>query len=272
VPEISEQKAGEIKKIDFANHIYFRAADGNFSILKQSDRTFSAEDLSMGIMSGQEKIDFSFGRLLGGLPHQLHNPNKNMSEERKVMVEALRSGEKVFVPLEKNQVGETFTEVASLFSEAELGVLIFPENGQVMNQFSAIRYPDGRIARLIGAENRQDSKEFLDKLNLLVPKTEVREIDKKKIAYAVEFVTDGERPITVTREEIEDWIERVRESGIIFGFDVGEDDSSLDNFTRKDGKLFWVDGNIFKGTIASDQEKVEEFIETQRKILNGYLK
>jgi hypothetical protein len=71
---------------------------------------------------------------------------------------------------------------------------------------------------------------------------------------------------------MDDWLARVKSSRLIFGFDVSEKDSSLDNLMRKDGKLYWVDGNILFAKPAENSEQLEAFITEQKDILEKFIK
>lgn len=268
--QLEKPKPG--KEIQYSASLNFRSADGNFDILRSSDRELTNEDIANGFYSRQDKMNFSFSRVFEGLPLQLSDPKREMSPERKVVVESLRAGRPTFLLLDKAKIDDGFARASGQFTEARPGAILFPESGTVMNQFSAIEYPDGRIARMMRGAKRDNPDDFVRRANLLTPKMEAKEIDKKEAAYAMEFVQDGERPKKITQQEMEDWLVSVKESGLIFGFDVGENDPSLDNFVRKENKLFWVDGNILGANLAQNEEELNSFVEIQRKILGKYIK
>lgn len=262
------------KEIQYLGYLNFRPADGNFDILKFPDRKLTNDDVANGIYSPQEKMDFSFSKLLKGLPLQLRDLEKEMPADRKLIVESLRAGKPTFIPLDKAEVDEIFVQASEQFPGAQIGVILFPESNKVMNQLSAIKYPDGRIARMLRGGKCDNLDDFVDKVNILTPRMEAKEIideqGEKKTAYAREFV-DGERPKKITQQEMDSWLAKSRKSGLIFGFDVGEDDSSLDNFIRIKNELFWIDGNILMAKPAQNKEELNSFIEQQRKTLTKYI-
>lgn len=259
------------KDIEYSLDLGFRSADGNFDVLQPADRQpFTKEDLSVGIESPKEKIDYSFDRLLGGLRRDLHDPNREMPSDRKAIVDKLINRKPAFVGLDKARANEEFVHASETFTDSRPGVILFPESGNVMNQFSAIEHSDGRMARLMRAAKKDNLDDFVHRANLLTPNMEGRPLDEKVDAYAMEFLEGAERPKSVTQVEIDDWLARVKESELIFGFDVSEKDIGLDNFVRKDGKLFWVDGNILQAREATREEDLDAFIETQRQTLKVF--
>lgn len=260
------------KKIKYSASLSFRSADGNFDILKSSDRNLTKEDIVNGFNSSQEKKDFSFSKLFDGLPLQLEKPEKEMSPERKTVVESLIAGKPIFLPLDKAEIDDDFAGASKQFLGTSPGAVLFPESGEIMNQFSAIKYSDGRIARMLRGAKQDNLDDFVSRINLLTPRMDTRKIGEKEVAYAMEFIQDGERPPNITLQEMEDWLVRVKESGLIFGFDVGENDDSLDNFIRKGDKIFWIDGNILGAKPAQNNEELKSFVEDQRKILVKYIK
>ena len=120
--------------------------------------------------------------------------------------------------------------------------------------------------------SRERLQEFAAQLNMLCPHVEARDIDQEMSAYAVEFMQGAERPKTISRQEMDDWLARARSSGLIFGFDVSEKDPNLDNLMRKDGKLYWVDGNILLAEPAENPEQLEAFITEQKNVLETFIK
>lgn len=260
-------------KIIFSPLMHFRSTDGGFEVLQPENRRLTARDVSeYGFYHVSDKINFSFTQLLGGLVRDLSAPDRVMSPERRRMVEMLSRRKPVFVPLDASQVDQSFADVVKKIQDAELGLILFPETGEVMNQFSAVRFGDGRIARFMRGAARKDLKEFVRRLNVISPHTGACEIDDAQAAYAVEFMQGVERPTTISREELNDWLQRTKSSGLIFGFDVSVKDNSLDNFIRKEGKLYWVDGNILRAHIAESPEELAEFIAEQRDILERFVK
>ena len=261
----------EKPEIEYSNDLSFRSADGNFNILRESDRRVTQKDIDAGVLSSQDKMNISFSRLFEGLPLQLCDPKREMSSERRIAVQSLKEGKPIFLALDESKIDDEFVKASKHFSESHIGVILFPESGSVMNQFSAIEYSDGRIARMMRGDNRENLDDFIQHVNFLTPKVEAKEINDKETAYAMEFIKDGERPKNLTHQEVEDWLARARESGLIFGFDVGEDDSSLDNFIRKDNRIFWVDGNILQSRPAKSEQELDDFIESQKRTLDRYV-
>jgi len=259
------------KEIQYSAYLNFISADGNFDILKPADRQFTNKDVKNGFYSVQDKLNSSFARLFEGLPSQLNDPKREMSAERKTIVESLRLGKPTFLSFDKSKIDEGLVRASEQFSEVRPGAILFPESGRIMNQFSAIEYPDGRIARMMRGAKRDDLDDFVSRANLLTPRIKARKMGEKAVAYAMEFIQDGERPEKITQQEMEDWLARVKEGGLIFGFDVGEDNQSLDNFVRKGNKLFWVDGNILGAKRAQNAEELNSFVEKQRGILGKYI-
>lgn len=260
------------KEIHYSLDLTFRSVDGNFNVLPSSDRILTAEDVAKGFLSGQQKIDSSLARLLEGLPLQLHDPKIDMPPERRVAVEALIASKPTFVNLDKDKVDTTFVQAAEQFPNSQPGVILFPETGEIMNQFSAIKYSDGRMARLMQAKKREHLEDFVSRSNYLTPSLEAHTLNDDLDAYAMDFIEGAERPKSITQSEIDDWLIRVKRSGLIFGFDVGERDAGLDNLIRKDGKLFWVDGNILRATTATKEEDLDAFIESQRHTLKAFVR
>lgn len=272
VTETTQEPESSDQEIQYDVSLKFRSADGNFNILKLSDRQLTNEDIVNGFYSREEKMNHSFSKLFKGLGLQLHDPKAEMSSERKDAVESLKVGKPTFLSLDKSKIDEKFVRAAEQFSEAQLGTILFPESGKIMNQFSAIKYADGRIARMMHGANQANLDDFIGRVNLLTPSMAAKEINEEETAYAMEFVQDGERPKWITRGEMEDWLDRTKESGLIFGFDVGDNDPSLDNFVRKDNKLSWVDGNILRAEPAQNDDELNIFVQKQKEILSRYLK
>lgn len=255
----------------FEQQIHFRSVDGNFDVLPKKDRILTSEDIRNGFLSSGEKISVSFSRLLDGLSADLYTPSEQMSAERKRVVDSILQGNATFIPLDVARVDPAFSNAAATFEGAQPGVILFPVTESILNQFSAIQFSDGRIARLMHGHNVEDLEEFTAQLNNVAPKIEAHAFDKNQVAYAVEFIEGAECPKTVSMHEIEDWLNRVRESRLLFEFDVSAEDPSLDNFVRKDGRLFWVDGNIMRARTAETPEALEEFIVKQKGILEKFL-
>src|SRR6266481_8963896 len=88
------------KDIQYSAVLNFRSADGNFDILKLSDRKLTNDDIANGLYNVQDKINVSFARLFERLPSQLHDPKREMSSERKVAVESLKAGKAIFISLD----------------------------------------------------------------------------------------------------------------------------------------------------------------------------
>ncbi len=264
----------EVKpEFKFAPQIYFRSADGNFDVLTKENRYLTDEDiLQRGFLTNSDKVNLSFARLLDELPAVLHAPGQNMSTERREIVNSLLKRRPTFVPIDVARVDSEFSNAVTKFEGAQLGVILFPETNEIMNQFSGVRFTDGRVARLMRGRVRENLQEFTSQLNMLSPHIEAREIDRKQSAYAVEYMQGAERPKTISPQERDDWLNRVRSSGLIFDFDVSTKDESLDNLMRKDGKLFWVDGNILLAKPAENPEQLEMFIEEQRIVLEKFVK
>lgn len=260
-------------ELKFASRLHFRPADGNYNVLTREDRNLTDEDVTeRGFRGAGDKVSFSFARLLDELPADLYAPSEDMSSERKEIVASLSQRKPTFVALDSARVDSEFSTAAAKFEGGQLGVILLPETNSLMNQFSAIRFADGRIARLTHGGTRENQEKFVAQLNLLSPRVEAREINREQSAYAVEFMQGAERPRTISRQEADDWFNRVRLSGLIFGFDVSAKDESLDNLVRKEGKLFWVDGNILRARPAKTPEEVEAFIKEQEDILEKFIK
>lgn len=198
------------KEMQFSNNVRLRPAGGNFSILKPKDCAISAEDVANGFVSTEDKVNLSLSILLKGLPRQLHNPQTKMTQERTSEVMSLRAGKATFVSIDKGKISESFLHASEKFEGSEPGLIIFPETTSVINYFSAVKYTDGTIARLIKGKEEQNMEDFVAGVNLLTPKTEFRKIGEEQVAYATEFVKGGERPKQITEQELEDWIERAR--------------------------------------------------------------
>ena len=260
------------KEITFANHIHFPAVDNNFDILKPQDRQLTNEDIEeRGMYSTQEKVTMSLTKLLKGLTTQLSAVDADIPAERKKTVENLKARRPTFIELEKNEIDQNFVQAVKLFSSEHPGVILLPETESIINQISAFQHSDGRFARLMKGKVKENAEEFVQSANYLTPQLEYKAINESEAAYAVDFMNGAERPKKISQEELDDWLERVKTSGLIFGFDVGLDDPSLDNFVRKDGKLFWVDGNILHARPAKDQEELNSFVNQQKEILHRYI-
>ncbi len=270
--EAQDLESENSREIKFSNSIGFAEVDGNLMIFKRKDLMISEEDVSTrGILSTGDKIDnFLIPKLLKGLPQQMHDLDREMTDERRVAVENLRSGKPQFISIETSEANEFFLKIIKKFGQDCVpGVIIVPQTKDVVNYISAFRDGGGGLKRLIGGDNK--GNEFVKSLNLLVPTISSIEIDENESVYAVEFITDGEQPRKITREEMEDWLARVRESRIVFALDVGSNDPTLDNFIRKNNSLYWIDGDIVESHIAKDDIELSESIEKMRKILSNFL-
>lgn len=260
-------------ELKFALQIHFRSADGNFNVLTREDRNLTDEDITQrGFLSRGEKVNLSFSQLLDGLPADLYAPAENVPPERKEIVDSLSQRRPTFVPLDAAKVDPEFSNAVAKFEGAQIGIILFPETSAIMNQFSAVRFADGSVARLMRGRTRENLQEFAAQLNMLSPQIEAREIDKEQSVYAMEFMQGAERPKTISRQELDDWLNRVRLSRLIFEFDVSAKDESLDNLIRKEGKLFWVDGNILLAKSTENAEQLEAFIAKQKDILEKFIK
>ncbi|MCX6790958.1 MAG: hypothetical protein NTV62_02055 [Candidatus Gribaldobacteria bacterium] len=270
-PTEQEIKAPQ-KEIQFSKTLAFRPVDGNFEVLKLSDRSLTNQDIIDGLRSWGDKANFVFSILLDGLPIQLYDPKMELSPERRAIVESLKAGQPTFIALNKHKIDENFVEACEMFAGSQPGIILLPESKSILHQISGLKLPNGDILRMMLGKNQKNLDDFTTRLNLITPKTEIKKLSEEKAVYAREFICDGERPITISLDEMEDWLSRVKASGLIFEFDVGEKDSSLDNFIRKDGKIFWIDGNILGAKIAKNIEDLDVFVEKQRRTLSGYIK
>ncbi|HZZ99349.1 MAG TPA: hypothetical protein VFK07_01390 [Candidatus Paceibacterota bacterium] len=240
----------------------FRKADGNFDVLKKEDRILTRDDVqNLGFLSSADKADVSFRRLL----KRKFNDNK---------VESLSAGKLTFIPLEEGEADIDFLKAAAKFNDAQPGVIIAQNGKDLLNWFSAIRLPNGKVARLLRGPRQEDLEEFIKHLSNLVPYLEAAETDDNQTVYAIEFVQEAEHPEVISEEKLEDWLNRSKSSGISFSFDVsGKNDAlSLDNFIKKAGKLYYIDGDIVSANMAKDQEELNHSIEEQERILRNYTK
>lgn len=259
------------RDIAFAPDVPFRNVDGNFDVLKSSDRIITDLDIARSIGSVGEKVNDSLDKLLKGLRLQLHDPRRATTPKQLETVQSLRQGKPTFVEVDTSEVNESFIQAAEAFPGTRPGLILIPEGAKSINQISAIKQQDGKHARLMAGESRSDLADFMKRVNFLTPHMEGRQLDQKTVAYAMEFLEHGERPKTISQTEMEDWLARAQESALIFGFDVARDDPSLDNFVRHGGKLYWIDGNIRKATPAKTPDELGAFIEQQRATLEAFV-
>jgi len=91
-----------------------------------------------------------------------------------------------------------------------------------------------------------------------------------QVTALMEFKDEIEHPQSITQQELDDWIQRVQDTSVEFGTDIGATDTSLDNLIRYNGKLYWVDGNLMAAKTI-DKQKAREFADHQRATLQRFV-
>ncbi len=268
----SAELAVSRKELIFSNDINFPSIrDGNFEILTDKDRRFTHEDVVNGLLSVEDKAQQSFVVLTQSLPRQLHIPNIEVSDSRRLTVEHLRSGKPAFIELSKDKINPAFVQAVALFGGARPGVILLPVSESIIFRIPAMQNNDGNCMRIMKGFARDDLDDFIKGANYLTPPLEAKKLNDTDIVYSVEFVRDSERPVKILQTEMDDWLNRVEQSNLVFGLDVGDNDSCLDNFVRKNGRIYWVDGNILNARIAKNQEELSAFISEQKRTLSRYV-
>lgn len=256
--------------IEFQQMPTFRRTDGSYDIVPEAALRTTAEDVASGDWQF-DKLTRVLGEKLGHLPLYLTRPDLIRDEKTRERVAALREGNPLFIPMPTEGLDPDFLTAAQKFTDAESGVMLRPhKGGRALDLFSALRYRDGREARLLRGKTHEE-EDFSSRLQLLAPLIESQKVSDRQTAYAMEYLHDGVRPETVTQDQITDWLERVRSSGLKFGFDVDATPNSLDNFLLRDGKLFWIDGNIMNAKPVASPQEMDAFLEEQRLVLQHHV-
>lgn len=268
---LTAEHVGTKEKINFSNDISFSSVDGNFEILTNEDRRFTRDDVKNGLLSVQDKADQSVARLLQDLTDQLQDPGREMPAERKSTVEYLRSGKPVFIELDPDKINPAFVQAVGLFIGAKPGVILLPVAESSIFRIAALQNNNGEYARVLKGLMPEDLDGFTKGINQLTPPVDAKKINDTEVVYCMEFVRNAQRPTKISQTEMDDWLQRSEQSNLIFSFDVGENDRCLDNFVRKGGKIYWVDGNILDAKLAKTPEELSAFIALQKHILGNYL-
>jgi hypothetical protein len=101
-----------------------------------------------------------------------------------------------------------------------------------------------RVLRSIRPEGDQRSDtEVEQSMNLVTLPSRVR-TDGNTRYIAMNFVEHDGHPATISRKDLDDWLERYHAAGLTIGQDIGSDDETLDNFVIYQDKLYWCDGDI----------------------------
>ncbi len=184
-----------------------------------------------------------------------------------LVVESIAAKRPTFVPIDPTILSPDVQNAALVFSAERAGLIVnlshatgpmFAPTGRV-DTFPAIQ-KEGKSFRVLQTKHVEGEGLSADALehamSLLTFPSEVHQTGDV-IQAAVEFVEGAERPKTITQDEMDDWLDRVRQSGVSMGEDMAEDDPSLDNLLRYQGRLYWCDGDIvFAKPVPPDDPEV----------------
>lgn len=267
-----DEKFGSNKEFNFTTELVLQpAADGNFPVFTKESRRFTVEDkVNFNINGLAEKIAFLNVQIFRGLKHELNGLRPAIDPERKQLVNDLRAGRRSFVAIEPGpHINPELNYAAQQFEGAKPGVIMLPQNNDQILYITAIQYPDGTLARLMKYPG-QDTEDFVQRINQLTPPAQGKPLLEGG-AITVDFVDYAEVPKKITHDEIENWLTRLRASGLSMGLDVSTEGlMTLDNFLRINNELRWVDGNIMYARIASSEE-MEVLLAEHKAILEHYL-
>lgn len=187
----------------------------------------------------------------------------------------------VFKELPAEAQSESIAMAHQAFSADEAGIIFkllydagpaYTPMGKV-EMFPAIQR-DGTMYRLTEIDHMEGKSTPPETLarafELLAPPSEVRRTGNV-VQAAVQFVEDAERPKQITQHQLDDWLDRLRESGVKFGDDFAVGDDSLDNFLLVDGRLVWCDGNLIAARALSTKHEIGVNVDAQREKLRTYL-
>lgn len=272
---LSEPGNQPARNFRFSSETLFFLPKGDLPILRPEDLKFTQQDYDQG-WSPNDKTAETLNRLLNNFIGQLRqSENFSPSLTNQFLIETLQCGEPIFLAVDTPKTTDEFQASVRAFPGTTPGVILYPENAKHVVYLPAIQSFDGRIARIITTswKKDQDLSHYTERLNFIAPPTHAQTFTKQSelnATFAIEFVTDGLRPRVITQEMIDDWLDRVENSGLLISFDVSQQDDSLDNFILRGGKLWWVDGDIIGAKIASSAE-LEASLAMQRATLEHFI-
>lgn len=193
-------------------------------------------------------------------------------------LELLAENKVAFAELGDEAISDTLASAKTAFEADKAGIAmrtevigseIVPGQTQsILDSFPALER-DGQKFRLLLQKSVQDPVVLERALTQLAFPAEIKVTDEGVLAI-VEMVDDAERPSTISQEELDDWLDRLKIAGVKLDVDISDDDLDLDNFLRHDGKLYWCDGDIMRvQPLLPDQ--VDDQLTVWRESLSRYL-
>lgn len=253
---------------------FISPSGGEFAMLPpEASRSPTQKDIDNGYYTRQEKVSAYYNGLLNYLGDDLANPEMIADTARMIIVEGLQNRIPQFLPIRREGLNPAFLEVAGKFEDGEVGIMVVPMSSSVVMCISSLRFPDGKISRLLALEDEDVDLDHLNRVSMVTPPLEARKIDQGW-ALAVEFIRNGELPVTITPAELADWMQRLEQSRIevTCDFSTVEGQKSLDNFIRYNGKLYWVDGDIVVAKSLDSPEEAAQHSRLHGERLQHYLK
>jgi len=257
-PHFSPEASQALADLHQGFHIV-RAADCTPQILSREFRTsyglgIEAQHAAMIEALGEE------GRVLQG--------SDNVPEMTTPELQELLEKRPAFFEIDSGIISDELQQAATLFDADSTGAIMqiayahHPLYGGKVQSFPAIR-KEGNMYRILVAERSETDtrsiKEIEDDLNKVTLPTHVAETNDAIVA-ASQFIEHSGHPASISRQELDDWLQRYEEAGIDIGGDVAASDETLDNFVVYNGELRWCDGDALEARPikpADVQQKVE---------------
>lgn len=199
-------------------------------------------------------------------------------EDANAILDLLTENKIAFVELTDDTISPALATAKEVFEADKAGVGIRTEvigseiipgsTRSILDSFPALER-DGKKFRLMLQQNAQNPDAIVAALSQLALPSEAKMTDLGLLAIT-ELVDDAERPSTISQQELEDWLDRLKTAGIKLDVDISDDDLDLDNFLRYEGKLYWCDGDIML-VQALPQDQVEAQLDSWRKSLSQHL-
>jgi hypothetical protein len=183
-----------------------------------------------------------------------------------------------FISVDTEKLSPLMIDAKDLFEADEAGVALRTEtiNRQLIPGVPITRldcFPalnkQGKPYRLLARRGADNLDALKSAFRLLTLPSEVQASNSFTLAIT-QLVENAERPSSITQDELNDWLSRLRIANVKLNADIDSQDTSFDNFLRYEGKLYWCDGNIMD-TEAISGEEAESHIDDWQKVLVNFV-
>lgn len=229
------------------------------SLFDIHETAWTREDYDKGIESPQEKYNIVIIQTLASAGIPLVRSKFDEKPEVIDKLYDLATQRPLFVPITDEKLHEDVKKARTMFDTEETGVIVkllaTGEFETILQTFPAVK-KGGKMYRILQSSGIERMQPLQKAFFLLTFPSELK-ADKDNVVAIVEFVEGPEMPSKITKSELDDWVDRVRQSQVEFGLDIGHTDNLLDNLLRYNSRLYWCDGNLMGAKPVDNQRAIE---------------